>query len=299
MTTGAGGGQGGEGAGGAGAGAGAGAGGAGAGAGSAGGGAGGAAAPWHGITDAEAAQYVANKGWQSPADVIKSYQGAEKLIGRDPNTLLVLPRADDPNGLLSVMDKLGRPADPTKYEFDLPQGADPNNPYLQWARSTFHKLGLPAPMAKALVKEQDAFMAAQAEQMQKDYNTAVENDKAALLKEWGGGHERMLTTAKMAASALGFTGEMVDALEAQLGYAGTMKFFADIGSKMSEDTLHTGDGKQTSFDGAALTPADAKAQWDAMRMDQNTMAALRDKSHPGHKVAQEKQTRLFKVMYGT
>jgi hypothetical protein len=31
-----------------------------------------------------------------------------------------------------------------------------------------------------------------------------------------------------------------------------------------------------------LTPAEAKTQWDQKKLDPNFMAALRDKSHPGH-----------------
>jgi hypothetical protein len=46
-----------------------------------------------------------------------------------------------------------------------------------------------------------------------------------------------------------------------------------------------------------LTPDEAKAEWNKMTLDANVMAALKDKSHPGHKAAQEKQNQLFAVMY--
>src|SRR3990172_4178733 len=68
-----------------------------------------ATAPWHGVADPAVAEYVKVKGWTAPADVIKSYQGAEKLIGRDPSTLLVMPRADDPVGQRAVFSRLGMP----------------------------------------------------------------------------------------------------------------------------------------------------------------------------------------------
>lgn len=256
------------------------------------------AAPWHGYTTPEDVAYVANKAWQGPQDAIRSYREAEKLIGRDPSTLLVMPRADDPQGFLSVMDKLGRPPSPDKYEFDLPQGADPKNPFLEWARGTFHKLGLPANVAKALVKEFDGYQAQTAEQFGKDYQTSVAADKTALQNEWRGGYERMMGMAQNAAKSLGFTAEMIDAMEAQIGYAATMKHFAELGKKMGEDSFVGGGegGNGPRFEGS-MTPEEAQQAWAAKKMDANYMAALRDKSHPGHKEAQAMQTKLFAIMY--
>jgi hypothetical protein len=84
-----------------------------------------AAAPWHGLTDPDAAAYISNKGWTAPADIVKSYQGVEKLIGRDPSTLITMPRMDDPEGVKSVFQKLGLPESPDKYDMTvgLPKGA--------------------------------------------------------------------------------------------------------------------------------------------------------------------------------
>ena len=254
------------------------------------------AAPWHGYTDAADVAYVANKGWQGPQDAVKGYREVEKLIGRDPNTLLTIPRADDPQGFLQAMDRLGRPATADKYEFDVPKGATPNTEFQTWARGTFHELGLTGPMAKQLTAKYNEYLGAQGAKLEADYNNAVAADKTALLNEWKGGHERMMNVAQAAAKAIGFDGDMIDAMESSIGYAKTMKFFADLGSKMSEDTLQLSGQSNTKF-GEMLTPAEAKAQWDQKKMDPNFMAALRDEKHPGHAVAQAEQTRMFKVMY--
>jgi hypothetical protein len=253
--------------------------------------------PWHGYTEPADVAYVTNKGWKGPQDAIKSAREAEKFIGRDPSTLITLPRGDDQQGFLAVMDKLGRPASPDKYEFDLPQGADPNNPFLQWAKGTFHKLGLPAQQAKGFMKEYSDFLTKEAGTVSQNYQTTVAADKQTLAKEWGGGHERMMNTAQTAVNALGFTGEMVDALESSMGYAGVMKFFAEIGQKLGEDTFVGAGSKGPARFSDTLTPAEAKQEWDNKKMDTNFMAALRDKSHPGHKSAQALQTKLFRVAY--
>lgn len=253
---------------------------------------------WHGYTDPADVAWVTNKGWQAPADAVRSAREAEKLIGRDPSSLLVMPRADDPAGFLGVMDKLGRPADPAKYEFDVPKGQQPNEVFQTWARDTFHKAGATVPQVKEITKAYNEFLGQQAAKMEADYKTSVATDKQALLNEWKGGHERMMNVAEAAAAALGVTGEMMDGIEQAIGYAATMKFFAGLGQKMSEDQLVLpGDGKTSKLDNALLTPAEAKAQWEAKKMDANFMAALQDKKHPGHATAQATQTSLFKIMY--
>lgn len=250
------------------------------------------------MTDPEVASYVTNKGWQSPADVIKSYQGAEKLIGRDPSTLVPLPRADDPAGTRALYSKLGLPEDPAKYEFDFSafgEGAKPDPGYEGWARSAFHKVGLTAAQAKALTAEHSAYVKGILDQQAKDYELSVAGQKSDLQKEWGAGFERMHSAAEHAAKGLGFSPEMVDAIESKIGYAATKKFFASLGQKMGEDGF-VGGNKTASF-GNQMTPDQAKSEWEAMKLDTNQMAALTDPAHPGHKGAKEKQTRLFNTMF--
>jgi len=254
-------------------------------------------APWHGITDTDAAAYVANKGWQSPQDVIKSYQGVEKLIGRDPSTLIPIPRLDDPEGVKSVFQKLGLPESPDKYDMSvgLPKGAKPDEGFAKTMQGLLHKANVTDGQAKTLVAEWNALQTAQREQAATDYELNVQADKQALLDEWKGGHDRMMNRAKTAATSLGFTTELIDAIEKQVGYAATYKMFAEIGGKLGEDTLVT-PNKNTEF-AATLTPEEAKAQLATARSDPNHIAALKDKSHPGHKLAQEKENRLFAIMY--
>jgi hypothetical protein len=251
---------------------------------------------WHGFTDPETVAYVQNKGWQNPADAIRSYRGAEKLIGRDPDTIVPLPRADDPDGRRSFLSKLGVPESPDKYEFEAPEGMQPDPDYQKYIKETFHKLGLPAAEAKQLTKAHNEYLAQQIQKAEEDYKLGVESDKQALMAEWKGGYERMFNRAKTAANALGFTPEMVDAIERSVGYAGTYKFLAEIGGKLAEDSFVTSDDKSTRF-GDTMTPAEAKGEWDKLKLDEAFTKALYDVSHPGHQSAAEKQKRLFGIMY--
>jgi hypothetical protein len=257
-------------------------------------------AAWHGIpeTDTAGLEYVKNKGWAGPADVIKSYQGAEKLIGRDPNSLLVLPRADDPDGQRAVLAKLGLPEKPDAYDMKvgLPKDAKVDETFAKSMQGIFHKAGLLPSQAQLLAGEYNAMMVAQAQQAEKDYALNVQADKQALQDEWRGGFDRMMGRAKAAATTLGFTPEMIDAIEKHVGYAKTYKLLAEMGGKLGEDNLRTPDSKTPGFEGK-MTPEEAKAEWNAKQLDPNFMAALKDKTHPGHKGAQETQTKLFGIMY--
>jgi hypothetical protein len=58
---------------------------------------------------------------------------------------------------------------------------------------------------KALTASTTSTSPAQMAQSAKDYELKVTSEKSELLKEWGGGHERMMAAAKSAATTLGFT----------------------------------------------------------------------------------------------
>lgn len=258
----------------------------------------GAAAPWHGIVDPEAAAYVTNKGWANPADMLRSYQGAEKLIGRDPSTLLVVPRHDDSAGLRAVYTKLGMPETADKYDLDAPKDLALDPTYMAWAKTTFHKVGLTAAQAKALSAEHNAYIQNSTAQQVKDYAVSVAADKTTLMAEWRGGYERMMNSAQLAAKALGFTPAMIDAMETKLGYAGTMKAFAEMGKKLGEDSFAGGGDKNNRFSNT-MTPAEAKSEWEAMKMNPDQIKALQDPMHPGNTAAKEKQKKLFSIIYPT
>jgi len=251
------------------------------------------------LTDAADAAYVQNKGWQGVGDLYKSYRAAEKMIGRDPNSLLVMPRADDPTGFRETMTKLGMPAEAAKYDFGkFPEGFTPDEKVIGWAKEAFHAAGLTNKQAQDVIAANVRFTAERNAAQEQEYNIRVTADKQNLQREWGGGFERMMNSAKVAARSLGLTGEDVDALEQARGYAGTMKFLAELGKKLSEDTFHTGDrdnGGQRFSD--TMTPQEATVEWEKMKMDPNTQKALFDTSHPGHKETKAKQAKLFAIMY--
>lgn len=259
-----------------------------------------AAAPsanWFGPSaDGDVAAYVAAKGWTGPEAAIASYRHAEKLIGRDPTTLLQMPRADDTEGQRAVFAKLGMPEKADGYKFDLPQGAKMDEARASWARDAFHKAGLTQQQANFLANAEAQHGQAQAAQHAKDYDAYVAHEQGELKQEWSAGFDKKMNQAKAAASAFGVKGEVVDAIESVLGFRETMKFFAGIGEKMGEDGFVTEETRRAGIN-AVLTPAEAKVQWDQKVLDPNFKAALFDKAHPGHKAAGQEQARMFKLMF--
>jgi len=255
-----------------------------------------AAPAWHGQTEPEAIAYIGNKGWQNAGDMLKSYQGAEKLIGRDPSTFLTMPRLDDPVGVRAVYAKMGMPETADKYALDVPTDMQANPNYVTWAKTAFHEAGLTAQQATMLSKANNEFMRQSIAEENKNYEVAVAADKQALTREWGGGFERMMNVAQLGAKALGFSPEVVNAIEKSVGYGETMKLFAAIGQKLGEHSFVGDDGKTKNFS-ETMTPDEAKAEWEAYKIKPENQKALFDASHPGHKAAKEKQTKLFAIMY--
>lgn len=261
--------------------------------------AGGAAAPWHGFTAPEDVAYVTNKGWTGVGDVVKSYRGAEKLIGKPADSLLTLPQEGDQAGWDAVYSRLGRPESPDKYDLmtGAPEGAQADPDVMKHIGGLFHAAGLNAKQASLIAKGYNEFVAQRAEQEMKDYNLNLQADRNTLQQEWGGGFDRMMGTAKMAARALDLPEAAINGIEAELGYANTMKLFAQIGQKLGEDKFVGGEGGGAARFDAQLTPQEAGAQISQMDLDPNVRAALTNRDHPAHKATVAKRSKLFSIAY--
>lgn len=256
-------------------------------------------APWHGFTAPEDVSFVDNKGWKGPADVIASYRGLEKLHGRPADSLMAIPRADDPDGMRQAFAKLGLPDAPDKYEIAKPDGFAADEAYTTWAKTAFHKAGLTAAQAKALSAEHNAYVKGVLDKQAEDGRLKTQAEQSELLREWGDGHERMVAASRAAANALGFNQDIIDAIEGKVGYKGTMKLFANLGQKLGEDGFVSGGpkGGGTGSTFGNITPQEAKSQIDAMGLDPEQRKAMFDKSHPQHKAMVEKRTRLFNIAF--
>src|SRR5579885_1096121 len=88
-----------------------------------------------------------------PTLALKAYPQA-KLIGRDPETMVVIPGPDDAEGWARLWQKLGRPEKPEEYKFaapQLPEGLTLDESLHQAFTAKVHELGLSQRQAEQLI----------------------------------------------------------------------------------------------------------------------------------------------------
>lgn len=69
---------------------------------------------WEGISEADQ-KYINNKGYKSPADLLKSYREAESALGKK----ISIPEDGDADGWNKLYAKLGRPETADKYDIEV------------------------------------------------------------------------------------------------------------------------------------------------------------------------------------
>lgn len=216
------------------------------------------------IPDAELKGWAQNKGFKEPTDALNSYRNLEKLMGADKagRTVVLPAKWDDPAEVGAFFDKLGRPKEPGGYTMPK-EGVDAE--MATWAQSTFHEAGLTPRQAELVIGKWQEMIGGKTAATQEAYQARVAQEAEALKGEWGAAYSDKVAAAKSAAKAFGVDAATVDKLEGALGFGGLMKFFSEIGARMGEDKMVTGDGPR-SFDGA-MTPDAAKAEITRLRGD--------------------------------
>lgn len=254
-----------------------------------------AQAPWYSTADADTVGWMETKGYKAdqltPEVALRAIQGhrnAEKYMGVPADQLIRLPKGDDPKAMEAVYDKLGRPADPSKYELKVPDNADKG--FVEWARGTFHKAGLNNAQANAITAEMFKFSETAAQAKAQADAQATQEGVKTLQKEWGSAFEQNTAIADRAAAAFGMDEKQLLGLKAAMGADGAMKFLHTIGTKLGEDQFVTGKGGG-GF--GAMTPAAAQAQIKTLQGD----AEFRTKLVNGNADAKAQWERLHKMAY--
>lgn len=247
-----------------------------------------------GLTDPALKTWAEGKGWKDVESVVKSAFHLEKMVGVPPDQILRMPKPDDAEGMRGVLQRLGLPSDAKDYEVDFPEGADAD--YQKFVKETFHKAGLTTSQAKALAKEFADYTTNSVERETEFLRAQTAQEDADLRREWGNGYDRQLRLAQTAAGQLGLEKDALEAIEAQLGYAKTLKTFADLGAKLGEDTFVANETQRSGFHGQ-MTPAEAKSAIMALENDPESQKALFDRSHPHHKMIVEKRSQLFRIAH--
>lgn len=271
----------------------------GAGAGGEGGGAGagsGAGAPpavdWTSSFNEEQKGFITNKGFKEPVNLLDSYRNSEKLIhqlrGTGSDRIIGLPEKDDAPEWKDVHYKLGVPKEAKEYQFEVPKEHG-DEKFVDWARSTMHKLNIPRKAAEGLVKEWNQYVGSRHSETTAARQAEIDKQANTLKTEWGSAYDQNLKLAQTAAKEFGFTAEVIDQLENSMGYAGVHKLMHTLGSKIGEHQFQDG-GKGGM--GGNLTPGQAQSEIAARMSDTD----FQQRVAKGEKAAVDEWTRLNKAL---
>lgn len=227
-----------------------------------------------------------SKGWQGPVDALRSYQQLEKVLGA-PNKIAV-PRGNAaPEEWEQVYRALGRPEQPSGYQFHKPENVEG---YADELAQQFSEAAFKAGLSTSQAQKLHDWWLAQAGQMQTaQASKSVAEQRwldAELSRQWGTQKEERLDLARRAARHFGFGAEQLDRLAGLLGDLRLVDGFARMGENLLEDKM-AGQGG-----GDAIGPAVARAELKRLQADSEFRAALFDRSHVGHDAAVERFRRL-------
>lgn len=232
------------------------------------------------------------------AGLARSYHSAAKMIGGRPQDLIKVPGPDDAEGHAVVWEKLGRPADAKGYELPdpkLPEGVAVDTALRDGFAGKAHELGLTKKQAGALYDWWNTSMGGMATARTQAMTQANEAAVQGLAQEWGAAKDERLADAKAAVQHYGGE-DVLTTLETVRTADGVLlgnlpqlaKVFANLGKQLREDGLVGRGGGD-----AAMSPAEAQQEINALNADKQFMAAYVNKHAPGHADAVAKMTRLY------
>jgi hypothetical protein len=189
--------------------------------------------------------YVTNKGWKTPADVVTSAVNLEKLLGADKaGRAVVWPKDDtDIEGWKAVRAKLGVPADASGYTVpEQLKEAMKADPMVAKFGEVALKYNLPVSAYQGLLTDMNALSAQMEQQEANAAKVESEKQLEALKAEWGNEFPAKAEHAKRFLRASGWSEQEIQEYEAARGTAKMLKDFHGWGSKLGEGGFVKGDG---------------------------------------------------------
>ncbi len=224
----------------------------------------------------------------------KQHINAQKAIGRDKISIPGKDASDEEMRLYYT--QTGCPETPDGYAPPTENISDKFDVDLfNGAREEAHRLGVRPDQLAGLARFLDSRQAEAREASDTASTAQVQEWEAAIQKEHGGAFAQNTAMAKAIIHEYG--GDEMETLLEDRGLGSHPALFnmlTKIGRALGEDEV-VGQGGTYQF---VSTPDQAAAEWAQLQLDKEFMAALNSNEHPGHKVAFEKQTALFKLGAG-
>lgn len=243
--------------------------------------------PWYdGVPgfDQEMLGHLQNRSWdKKPApevavEAIKAWKSAERLVGVPADQVLRVPKdAKDEAGWSAVWSRLGKPKEPTEYDFSaikFSDGTPLDDAFSEAARGWAFKFNLSKDAAAGITQEFAKYLDTADTTEKTERDAKLVEQKAALKKNWGANEAANMFVAQRAATALGVEPETVAALESVVGYDKIMEMFRQIGSKIGEDQFIRSDAPGSK--GGPMTREQAIAKRTDLMSDPVWVKAYQD-----------------------
>lgn len=248
---------------------------------------------WIKEAPAELQAVVKAKGYQTPLDVVKAYDHAQRAIGAEK---IVLPK--DGVWDADARAKLGIPEAPEGYKVtrpEMPDGVPYDDKFEAAMLPVAHKLGITPQQLNGLVEAVTQHRLGEFGALAQTSKQAREAAESELRTEYGAAYDAKVEQARR---AIAFAGgdQLTQAIEAA-GVGNNPAFiraWAKVGAMLSEDKLKSGQGG--SF---AMTPDEARneiAKINAQMIDANS--PLMSKNHPEHEMVLQRLSDLHRMAAG-
>lgn len=215
------------------------------------------------------------------ATLAKNYINAERMIGQ--KRLVVPGEKAQQVEWDAVWNTLGRPETHDKYPDSTVKPAeglvlDANG--LKTAKETFHKLGLSTKQAQGILDFYMQGVNTVHSAVQSQAKTSTAQATETLRQEWGDKFDVNMEVARAVIKQHG-SEQLFNELDAGLGnHVGLIKLLHKFGASMIEGSNRQGQGSLQVGQGAQ-----AVAEIEQMKLDQDFQKALHDARHTGHKAA--------------
>lgn len=180
--------------------------------------------------------HIQNKGWETPADMYKSYAELEKFRGVPEDQLIKKPKEGE--SWDEVYSALGRPESPEAYVYNAPEGTE-----VSLIIEDIQKAAFDAGMSsagftqltdaynEAVAREQQAM----AEQKEIERGNQIEDAR----QKYGKDLDTVVATADATAVAMGWSQDVADTIREAMGVTGMLDFMSKIADAVGEDTVNT------------------------------------------------------------
>lgn len=237
-------------------------------------------------------------------NLARSFVNAQKLVGAPPDQVIRLAGADDAAAWNGIWNRLGRPEAVDGYQLadpaEIPAGLALSAEHKTAFAAAAHQLGLTQKQADGLYQHLNTGRIAAFAAQQTGHTEALRATETALKGELGQAYERVAEDGNAAVDHLDRTLKLGGKLEAAIkqmpaeARAPLFKAFGEIGRTLREDKV-IGQGSSTGNAGA-LSPAEARQAIDALWRDQDFVKAARDRRHPGHQAAVDRNLALHEFL---